>query len=385
MKRFLPWTACAVVLAVAAPTLARGAAGSPAVDDAAFSVHDNYFQDVAGSGSSDNEVTITAGGTVTFDYAAGAGGASHNVNFTEAKPSGCVQVTPTPIPLPDFPVPPLPQFILPAPWNGYCTFNTPGTYAFVCDAHASVMFGRINVTGAPTPTPTPTVTPTPTPTLTPTPTPTPTSTPTPTATPTPPGTRTPTPSADSHPVADADSHPPLPDADPDPHADADPAPTPTPSPTPRRPRRRRPTPTPTPTPGGPTAQLPVSGSVGAGLALRLTTPAAHLGSFVPGIARAYETTMAAEVTSSAGNAALSVSDADGSGRLADRPAASCRAAAGQGAGPAGRGRCLRAPHRRPGGAAALRGTGRPGPGDDHAEAVDRRDGALAGPGDTARR
>ena len=163
MKRFLPWTACAVVLAVAAPTLARGAAGSPAVDDAAFSVHDNYFQDVAGSGSSDNEVTITAGGTVTFDYAAGAGGASHNVNFTEAKPSGCVQVTPTPIPLPDFPVPPLPQFILPAPWDGYCTFNTPGTYAFVCDAHASVMFGRINVTGAPTPTARTSRRPTPTP------------------------------------------------------------------------------------------------------------------------------------------------------------------------------------------------------------------------------
>ena len=63
----------------------------------------------------------------------------------------------------------------------------------------------------------------------------------------------------------------------------------------------------------------MSGSVGAVLALRLTTPAAHLGSFVPGIARAYETTMAAEVTSSAGNAALSVSDADGSGRLANGP------------------------------------------------------------------
>jgi hypothetical protein len=56
------------------------------------------------------------------------------------------------------------------------------------------------------------------------------------------------------------------------------------------------------------------------LSLRLTSPAAHLGDFVPGIARAYETTMAAEVTSSAGNAELAVSDAvDGSGRLANGP------------------------------------------------------------------
>jgi plastocyanin len=54
------------------------------------------------------------------------------------------------------------------------TFNQPGTYQFVCNAHAS-MEGTITVTGdpveTPTPTPTSTATPTPTPSASPTPTP----------------------------------------------------------------------------------------------------------------------------------------------------------------------------------------------------------------------
>ncbi|MBE2315414.1 hypothetical protein DVA67_005475 [Solirubrobacter sp. CPCC 204708] len=59
------------------------------------------------------------------------------------------------------------------------TFTQPGSYRFICDAHASTMFGTVTVTGDPveaTPTPsgTPTGTPTPAPTVRPTVTPTPT-------------------------------------------------------------------------------------------------------------------------------------------------------------------------------------------------------------------
>ena len=62
--------------------------------------------------------------------------------------------------------------------------------------------------------------------------------------------------------------------------------------------------------------LPVGGSVGSVLALRLTSPSANFGAFVPGVARSYESTLAAEVTSSAGSAELAMTDAaDGSGRL----------------------------------------------------------------------
>jgi hypothetical protein len=61
---------------------------------------------------------------------------------------------------------------------------------------------------------------------------------------------------------------------------------------------------------------PVTGSVTPTLALTLS-PAATLGPFIPGIAREYETSVAATVTSSAGDAALSVSDpnATAPGRL----------------------------------------------------------------------
>jgi plastocyanin len=62
------------------------------------------------------------------------------------------------------------------------TFNQPGTYAFVCDAHAG-MGGTVNVSGpAVTPTPTPTASPTVAPTTSPTPQPTATPTPSPSGT-----------------------------------------------------------------------------------------------------------------------------------------------------------------------------------------------------------
>ena len=53
-----------------------------------------------------------------------------------------------------FPIPPVPQVTLPAPWAGQCTFTTPGVYTFYCTAHPE-MIGDITVAAANNP---PTVT-----------------------------------------------------------------------------------------------------------------------------------------------------------------------------------------------------------------------------------
>jgi hypothetical protein len=58
----------------------------------------------------------------------------------------------------------------------------------------------------------------------------------------------------------------------------------------------------------------VGGTVPATLSLSLGT-AASFGAFTPGLAKDYDATMAADVVSTAGNAALSVADPTGSGRL----------------------------------------------------------------------
>jgi plastocyanin len=118
----------------------------------------NWFQDAASADPADNSVTVAPGATVDFSFPAGSAG--HNVVFA-TNPTSCVQKTGVAI----LPAPPLPQFALPAPWSGECTFNTPGTYTFVCSAHPVEMSGSVIVRdeGEPTPTPTPTVTPTPTP------------------------------------------------------------------------------------------------------------------------------------------------------------------------------------------------------------------------------
>ncbi len=62
----------------------------------------------------------------------------------------------------------------------------------------------------------------------------------------------------------------------------------------------------------------MAGSVGATLALSLS-PTANLGAFIPGIARDYQTTVSATVTSTAGDAALTVADPNltATGRLAN--------------------------------------------------------------------
>jgi plastocyanin len=157
--RRLPWFVCAVLLAAAVPALAAGRAPV----DAAFSVHDNYFQDAATPGSDDHAVTITTGGKVSFAFLAGS--APHNVAFNGAQPATCRQTAGTD-PDPDDQAP-LPNYPQSAGWAGECTFSAPGTYSFFCTAHGG-MEGTVEVSGAgtPTPTPDPTSSPTPTPTAT---------------------------------------------------------------------------------------------------------------------------------------------------------------------------------------------------------------------------
>jgi hypothetical protein len=55
-------------------------------------------------------------------------------------------------------------------------------------------------------------------------------------------------------------------------------------------------------------EQPVGGSVPATLSLTLGTPSADLGAFIPGVAGVYSSSMPANVISTAGDAALSVSD-----------------------------------------------------------------------------
>src|SRR5262245_976742 len=138
---------CAVL---AIPALASG---SPDVA-ATITAHDSdggnttWWED--GAGNHAPTVHITAGQTVAFKFEAGAGTNSHNVTFPVSQPSSCEQTAGTHISDP----PPLPTVALPAGWAGDCTFNTTGTYSFVCSVHP-MMTGTIIVDAAPTPTPTP--------------------------------------------------------------------------------------------------------------------------------------------------------------------------------------------------------------------------------------
>jgi hypothetical protein len=91
------------------------------------------------------------GGTVGFSYPSGF--TSHNVVFTQLQPSGCTQTAPPS----SAAVPPLPPSPSGAGWAGACTFNTPGTYPFVCGLHGS-MTGSVTVQspgGTPPPPPPP--------------------------------------------------------------------------------------------------------------------------------------------------------------------------------------------------------------------------------------
>lgn len=124
----------------------------------------NWFQDAASSDPADNSVTVAPGATVDFSFPVGAGTTAHNVVFA-TNPTSCTQTAGIVI----LPAPPLPASSLPAGWAGECTFDTPGVYTFVCQAHPVEMSGSVVVTDGTEPTPTPTVVPTVSPTPTPTP------------------------------------------------------------------------------------------------------------------------------------------------------------------------------------------------------------------------
>jgi plastocyanin len=81
------------------------------------------------TGTTSNTATIATGGTVTFAYPSGT--SIHDAAFTAAaKPSSC-----TPPLGATFATPAAPAR---APWATSCRFDTPGTYAFVCQVHANM-------------------------------------------------------------------------------------------------------------------------------------------------------------------------------------------------------------------------------------------------------
>ncbi len=161
-------------IAAAFAVSATGGAGAAAQLAGTVTVVDFAFEGDGG----DNVATIATGGTVTFSYP--EGGNAHNVAFVSSQPTSCTQTAGTN----NGPVPPLPAFPQGPGWAGTCSFNNPGTYTFVCQAHA-FMTGQV-VVEPPTTTTTPTAT-TPTGTMPTTPT-----TPTTTTTTTSPPPTTPT-------------------------------------------------------------------------------------------------------------------------------------------------------------------------------------------------
>lgn len=82
--------------------------------------------------------SVAAGSAVTFAYPSGSD--IHNVRFTAAAPTACTGSTGQ--------VGSTPRAAAPG-WSATCTFNTPGTYPFLCTEHG-VMKGTITVTPAAT-------------------------------------------------------------------------------------------------------------------------------------------------------------------------------------------------------------------------------------------
>jgi plastocyanin len=124
-----------LVTASAALALAPATAAADAVPLTA----DFTATDVSGTnhqwyapGTTSTATTIAAGGSVTFNYPVGNPATTrHSVAFTTAaKPTGC---TPALGATSGYPTPPAR-----APWVATCRFDTPGTYAFVCQIHASM-------------------------------------------------------------------------------------------------------------------------------------------------------------------------------------------------------------------------------------------------------
>jgi plastocyanin len=116
----------------AALALAVASAGADVPTTASITAKDPYSFD---NGSGGHGVTIAQGGTVGFGYPSGS--TSHNVVFGGTQPTSCT----------DMPAAPAAQG-----WSGSCTFETPGTYAFHCGLHGSLMTGSVEVVDPDAPT-----------------------------------------------------------------------------------------------------------------------------------------------------------------------------------------------------------------------------------------
>jgi plastocyanin len=165
-RAHVPWLACALTMAIALPALASG---SPAtMQDASFGVSDDKFTEIGGNG--DNVVEIAVGDKVNFTYPTGAGAGTHNVSFYSAlKPTECKLTQEAPGTFPA-PIPPLPGYPQNAGWAGECRFDAPGTYEFLCQAHAAAMTGTVKVLAAsPSPSPSPSASPSTSPSPSPSP------------------------------------------------------------------------------------------------------------------------------------------------------------------------------------------------------------------------
>ena len=151
----------AVVVLVTVPALAHGQGSPPSTasysaSDSATASRDTYRWYVTGTTQTD--VTIVAGGTVSFTNPPSAA-RPHNVDFTDAVKPQCrlsSSDTATAGPMPPSAA---------RNWSGTCNFAEPGAYHFVCDLHPA-MTGTVTVSATPdsTATSTPVATPTPVPT-----------------------------------------------------------------------------------------------------------------------------------------------------------------------------------------------------------------------------
>lgn len=118
--------------AVAVPALAPGDAPPTS---ASFTAVD-FDWEAAGGG---HTVTIAVGGTVSFGYPSGS--YAHNADFSARAPSSCTQTAGSD----SGAVPPLPALPTGAGWSGDCRFDAPGSYAFHCDQHPTLMQGTVEV------------------------------------------------------------------------------------------------------------------------------------------------------------------------------------------------------------------------------------------------
>lgn len=109
MKRLL----AAGVLALALPLLPAGPVS--AADTTVELTADNRFDPV--------DVTVSVGDTITFDWSGGF----HNVVFDDGPTSGA------PVGIPNS-------------WS--TSFDTPGTYQYICEVHAPAMAGTVTVDAA---------------------------------------------------------------------------------------------------------------------------------------------------------------------------------------------------------------------------------------------